>query len=322
LILGTFFNQGNIQVNSGGGSNTELILPANTTLQGGCTVTLANSGGTGTSFISAQSSGLTLTNVDNTIQGAGTIRGTGGGPVMQLVNQSAGTILANTPGQTLAMDFTTITNAGTLRVGPGSTMQVNMTPGFVLNQTGGMTELDHGTLILTQGESVSGGSVLGTGLIQGNVTLTGGTMQPGGSGTPGLLFIEGNFTHSGALFNELIGSGANGLLFINGASSLGPGSMLNIDLLNNFKPFSGEMFTIMDFTSGSGIFANALPMTDFQMDGYNWSVEYFANSIVLDAGAPVTSTNVPEPNSLLLLSTGLTVLAGSLWKKREAAKPE
>jgi hypothetical protein len=95
--------------------------------------------------------------------------------------------------------------------------------------------------------------------------------------------------------------------------------MLNIDLLGIFKPVLGETFTLMEFTTGSGTFANA-PTNgfQFQMDGYNWTIQYFANSIILDAGAPVTSTNVPEPNSLLLLSSGLAALAASVWKKSAA----
>lgn len=232
---------------------------------------------------------------------------------MQLVNQSAGTILANTPGQILAIQGAALTNAGTVQVNAGSTLQV-IAP---FSQTGGKTQVD-GTMLATLGENVSGGTVLGTGIINGNVTLTGGTIQPGGLTLPGTLTINGDFSHSTAAFNELIGSTGNGLLFINGASSLGPDSLLNIDLLGGFTPFSGESFILMDFLGGSGTFANA-PTIGFEMDGFDWTIAYNANDIVLEAGSPVTTTPTPEPNSLLLLSAGLAALACSLWKNRVAA---
>jgi len=148
--------------------------------------------------------------------------------------------------------------------------------------------------------------------------MTGGTIQPGGLTTPGTLTINGNFSQSTAMFNELIGNTGNGLLFISGTSNLGPGSQLNIDLLGGFTPFAGETFTLMDYSSGFGTFANA-PSSGFQMDGFNWTIAYNANDIVLDAGSPISGAPTPEPSSLLLMSAGLAALASFLWKKRAAA---
>ena len=312
VVLGTINNQGNIRVNGGGFTNAVLFLVGNTSLQGGGTVTLANVGGGGASFVVPGTSGLTLTNVDNTVQGSGQIGSTGGN--MTLMNGAAGTILANTPGQTLTIDTDGFTSAGSVQVKAGSTLEV-LAP---FQQTGGMTQLDHGTLVVAQGESVSGGSVLGTGLIRGNVTLTGGTMQPGVSGNPGLLIVDGNYAHSGATFEELISGAGNGLLFVNGSATLGPGSLLDITLQGGFTAFFGELFTLMDFTTGMGAFANA-PSTGFQMDGFNWTIEYGATSIVLDASSPVT-TATPEPSGLVLLSTGLAALSGFRRKRAAASR--
>jgi hypothetical protein len=307
-LLGTINNQGNILVNSGGGGDAHLTLAADTTLQGGGTVTLANGGGVGTSFIDASASGLTLTNVDNTIHGTGTISGIGKG--LQLVNQAGGTILADVPGQILAINAAPLMNSGTVQVSAGSTLQVIAS----FTQTGGKTQVD-GTLLASLGLNASGGTVLGAGIINGNVTLTGGTIQPGSLSLPGTLTINGTYSHSMALFNELIGKTGNGLLAINGSSLLGPGSQLNINLLTGFMPSSGQTYTIMNYFTGSGRFTNA-PTTGFQMDGFNWTIQYNATNVVLDAVSPVTTTVTPEPGSLLLFGTGLAALTGALRKKK------
>ena len=359
-LLGVINNQGNILAGSGAGTSNFLTLGGDTVLQGGGTVTLANSGGGGTSFIDGTH---VLTNVDNTIQGAGVIGdGTFGFPT--LINQAAGTINANVAGQLLningvftsneglmeatgggelllfnsrvaneggtilanggsvILNATPLTNdGGTVQVNAGSLLQV-LAP---FTQTGGKTQAD-GTMLAAFGENVSGGSVLGTGTINGGVTMTGGTMQPGDA--PGTLTINGDFSASGAMFDELIDTSGNGLLAVNGTATLGPDSLLNIDLLSGFTPFVGETFTLMDFLSGTGVFANA-PASGFQMDGFNWTIAYNANDIVLEAGSPVTggggggggTTATPEPSSLILLGTGLAaVLVCSLSRKRAALR--
>ena len=312
-ILGTINNQGNLQVNSGG-LDTHLTLNGNTILQGGGAVTLANLGGSGVARIESSGVGLTLNNVDNTIQGVGLIDG--GPGALQILNQAGGTIRANTSGGTLELLNTTLTNAGTVQVDAGSVLRIINTP---FTQTGGKTQVD-GLLSATLGESVSGGTMLGTGTINGNVTMTGGTMLPGGPSVPGTLTINGDFLQTGSLFDELIGSTGNGLLFVNGNVLLGPSSLLDIDLLNSFTLLSGETFTIMDFSSLTGTFANA-PTTGFQMDGFNWTIAYNTDDIVLDAVSPVTGGgggggSVPEPGTGVLLLSALAL--GALWFRTRA----
>jgi len=239
-LLGTINNQGTMQVLSGG----SLRLFGDTTLQGGGTVTLANS-----AVINALAPGTTLTNVDNTIQGAGGFSGLGA--VMQIINQAGGTILANAPGDLMVLNATPLTNAGTVQVNAGSELQI-IAP---FTQTGGKTQVD-GTMRAALGESVSGGLVDGTGTIFGDVMLSGGTMEPGDASIPGTLAIFGAYDQTNAIFDELISSTANGLLIAEGVT-LGPGADLNIDLLGGFMPTFGQTFTIMEFASLSGAFENA-----------------------------------------------------------------
>ena len=114
FVAGTIINNGQILLNGGGGTNTFLGLNANTTLQGGGTVTLSTAGGGGSAYIQQQVGGLTLTNVNNTIQGAGVI-GNGG---LALVNQA--TINANSSGQGLLFNGSGgITNSSLMEASGG-----------------------------------------------------------------------------------------------------------------------------------------------------------------------------------------------------------
>ena len=219
-----------------------------TTLQGAGTVTLANSGGGGFSHIGENgNTPLTLINVQNTIQGAGAV-------IEFLVNQAAGTVNANVTGQMLELLNGKLTNAGLLeatgggvlfinntavinaggsdcgiqwhyrrgerhpdefrqsQVNAGSTLLVN-TP---FTQTGGKTQID-GSMTLTQGENISGGMMLGTGTIDGNITMTGGTMHPGDANTPGTLIINGDLAEIECALRHIHRRFGNGLLAVNGS---------------------------------------------------------------------------------------------------------
>lgn len=84
----------------------------------------------------------------------------------------------------------------------------------------------------------------------------------------------------------------------------------------------------MEASNLSGTFANA-PITGFQMDGFNWTIAYNADDIVLDAGSAVNGggggnggggTTAPEPSSFLLVLAGVVALfAGVMWRNRVRA---
>ena len=162
------YNSGQIAVTAGGYNNSFLQLQGSTTLSGGGTVTLG-SDGTATAFILKGTSGLTLTNADNTIQGYGTI-GNGG-----LTLANAGTINANSFGNTLTLNGSGgVTNTGTLEASNGGILLIN-----------GITVYDVGDSIQANGGAVQ---IQSSTIIGGALTASnGGTFNQGVNSTGVLL---------------------------------------------------------------------------------------------------------------------------------------
>ena len=156
---GVIDNSGTIALNASGHQTELQIIGDGITLQGGGQLTLSDSDA---NTIVGTSPGSTLTNVDNTISGAGQI-GTGDG-TLTLVNETGGTIDANIAGGTLTLDTgSTITNAGLLEATNGGTLDVqdgtidNTGTGAEGIALGGTSTLlvDTATLDLTGGGDVS-----------------------------------------------------------------------------------------------------------------------------------------------------------------------
>ena len=163
-LLGTINNKNNFQVNGGAAANSIVLIDSNVTLQGGGTVTLSTASGGGAAYIEQSAGGLTLTNVNNTIQGAGVIGNNG----MTLVNQA--TVNANVSGQTLILEGMSggLTNTGILEASNGGILQIN---GVTVNNAGG------GTITANAGSAVQ---------LFGNTVIQGGVLTNNGSffGTP------------------------------------------------------------------------------------------------------------------------------------------
>jgi hypothetical protein len=117
-LSGTIDNAGTIALNSAGDQTELQIVGDGVTLEGGGQVTLS-----GAAVIIGTGAGAVLTNVDNTISGAGQI-GSGDG-ALTLVNETHGTIDANVVGGTFTLETgTTITNNGVLEALNGGTLQI------------------------------------------------------------------------------------------------------------------------------------------------------------------------------------------------------
>jgi hypothetical protein len=143
------------------------------TLEGGGQVILSDSY---ENMIVGTTANVTLTNVDNTISGAGQI-GTGDGN-LTLVNETAGTIDANVAGGILTLDTGSniITNFGTLEASNGGELDVHS----VVDNSGGTVE------------AVSGGHVDFFGAISGgNATIEGGTLEFGATSNVSVTFNNG-----------------------------------------------------------------------------------------------------------------------------------
>jgi hypothetical protein len=109
-----------ITLNSSGDQTELQIVGDGLTLQGGGQLVLSDSPA---NVIVGTTSTTTLTNVDNTISGAGQI-GLGDGN-LTLVNEAHGTIDANAAGGTLIVDTGhTVTNAGLLEASNGGTLLI------------------------------------------------------------------------------------------------------------------------------------------------------------------------------------------------------
>lgn len=162
-ILGTINNKGTISV----GANAYLQAaapPGVTVLSGAGTVTMT--GG----VLTGQASNAQLQNVDNTIQGSGTI----GTNSFTLVNESGGTINANVSGGTLDFGLgSSADNLGLMEATGGGTLALNI----LTNEFGGVVDAAAGGTVTAVGATITGnpGSLL--------EATTGGQLTIGGPGT-------------------------------------------------------------------------------------------------------------------------------------------
>ena len=228
---------------------------------------------------------------------SGTITNTAG--TMYLGTNSTGYAFANNAGATI-----NVNGAGAVVYlqAPSATPIVNY----------GNINVQNGTLFTgTTFSNGTTGVIGGSGTINGDLSLAGGTLAPGNSiGT--LTLANGTFAVTGAsTFNvELGGTLADSLVFLTpGTINLGSG-LLQLSLTLLSAPAAGTNYTIMSIASGgtgyTGRFAGLANTGDaitasFASTPYTFNISYLTNSITL--------TSVPEPSTYALLGTGLMLLA-------------
>ncbi len=133
-------------------------------------------------------------------------------------------------------------------------------------QTGGTTTiLTGGALTATSSVvktnnsatvAIDGGTLTGSGTINGNVTNA-GQVSPGGVGTAGVLTINGNYTQTaaGTLAVDIAGGNAGQYDQHNVSGAVALGGTINVNRPGNYVPPSQAVFQIISFASVSGDFA-------------------------------------------------------------------
>jgi hypothetical protein len=162
-LAGTITNNGSVRVNSTGYA-TYLYINGNTTLDGNGTIALSNNAN---NYMRGSAGTELLTNNGNTIEGSGTIGDLG------ILNNAAGTILANQATELFIQPNSNgFTNNGTVQVNAGSTLDITGGPFNNFNSgtgtlTGGTYNVS-GTLQFDNADIVTNAA---------NITLTGAGAQ-------------------------------------------------------------------------------------------------------------------------------------------------
>jgi large repetitive protein len=239
-IAGTINNTGTFTLQAG--DPTDLDISGNTTLSGTGKVTFA---GSGNNHILSNGSAATLTNVGNTISGAGSI----GAGNLTLVNQAKGIINATgTNALVLNTGSNAISNAGILEATGAGGLLIN---GVTINNAStGIIEA-MGTLkshVDLEGATINAGKVttakgdmIDTAIGSAQSTITGATVTNAGTleanSNSTLLVQGGKFSNTGSLvangngsvLDVTVADGAGtGTIFGTGKIELGAGSTTKI----------------------------------------------------------------------------------------------
>lgn len=260
-------------------------------------------------------------NGNDTLSNAGTITGDNG----KAINLQGGNDTLTVNGGSIAGDIDggTGTNTATFSPGAGNTFSyagsisnfssVDISSGNVIlsgaSTYSGNTTVS-GTLSVTNatGSATGSGNVLisstgtlkGTGDIAGNVSVaSGGTLAPGLS--PGTLNIDGNLDLVGGSHLVFELGTTSDLLNIGGALNFTGGGTTLFDILNTGSLTSGTDYTLMNYSSVSGLTLSNLAFGTTPL-GFAGQFTIGANALTLHVDA------VPEPSRAVLGGLGLAFL--------------
>jgi PEP-CTERM motif-containing protein len=310
---GAITNNGTLQLISGSGNNTFLYIDSNTTLQGGGTVTL-NSGDTnGFVYVQENGSNLTLTNVDNQVQGYGDIGNSG----LTLVNSAGGVVNANVASRTLTLDGTGgVTNTGLLEATGGGALQISAA---VNNLNGNIT--------------ANAGTVNVSSIVQGGTlnSANGGTLQTSGTSTldgasQGPLTISAASTYTGGL-NTM--TSLMGMIVDQGNLQLNAGSATNtfLNIVANTTLQGGGTLTLnsgddnghafVQQTGGNYTLTNEITVQGYGVIGNGSLTLINESGSTIDANVPLQTLTVnpsggfTNPGGTLEASNGGTLALSS-----------
>ena len=295
----------------GSSFSTNLAISGAVVLSGGGKVSLSPSAN---NHIVSAGSGATLSNVNNTIAGAGFI---GFGGNLALVN--SGTINANTV-STLFLNASTI-NAGKLEAtASGGTLLVIST----VSNTGTGTILASGTgahVQLDGGATISGGKLqtqAGGEIDVGFATLSGATIASGSIvdiKDGGTLALAGRIANSGLI--SALGSSFSTNLAISGAVVLSGGGKVSLSpSANNHIVSAGSGATLSNVNNtiaGAGFIGN-LALVNSGTINANTVATLFLNASTINAGkleATVSGGTLLLGANISNTSTGTILASGS-----------
>jgi len=311
-LSGIIYNTGTIELNSVGNATELELIRHGITLQGGGQVTLSDSGG---NAIFGTDPTVTLTNVDNTISGAGQI----GEGQMTLVN--SGTIIANGT-QVLVIDTgsNVVINSGTLEAtGSG---------GLIVN-----SDISNSGLIWAYGGNITiNGTVTGTGsaVITGSSTLefaaaSSANVTFAGDGF-GMLVLDNPTAYTGQIFgftgtdvqhSDLID--LKGISFDEGTTwTYYDDSGLN----------TGGILTIYDTINGVTVEADSVTFGDGEYTTANFKLMSDGNGGTLIADPPVEPGSATidldassETAAAVSQLTESCPISGNSWISTSGARP-
>ena len=224
-----------------------------------------------------------------------------------------GGTLLNSSGNNSITDPVSFTMDGDMRVAAGSSLSINRD---ITTGSAAEVEVD-GILILNSGNgtlTLTGGTLNGSGDIQGSVDATGGTvsgelditgdLEMGANSvlsignSPGVMNVDGSFVmDSAAVWNVDIASLLlYDQLIVGGSATVG--GTLNVLLDSGFTPALGSEFTILSASSVNGRFDSII------FPQGTWHLIYEGGNVLLATGA-----EAPEPASMVLLGAGLLIVA-------------
>jgi PEP-CTERM motif len=207
-----------------------------------------------------------------------------------------------------------LTNVGTVQ----NNGVIHVASGGVLNNSGIYLNFLNTTVDGTFNSpllGVGGGSVSGSGTINGDLDNSFGFVEPGDS-FGGTLTVNGNYTQSAAGELDIVLAGAApgqfAALDVAGLATLS--GSLDFDSQAGFMPATGDDFTFLEFGSLSGSFSSIVFNFWQCPTGDTCTIVTGAHSMSLDIASATTgggggTTSTPEPSTLALLAAGFFALA-------------
>lgn len=211
-------------------------------------------------------------------------------------------------------DNSSLTNNGFITQSSGT---IEIESGSTLDGTG-TTVVSGGAfhvngLAVQSGVTITGGTLLGSGVVRSAVNNTGGTVGPGNS--PGTLTVDGNYTQgpAGTLAMEIDSLLAFDVLDISGSATLDGILDLTVDAGYAATAQDGDTFTIIEWDSFSGAFATVNGL-NFATDKF-FTLDYGTNGLTLTVNAEQVAA-VPEPGMIALFGLGLAGIAFSRRRRK------